>query len=198
MPRDEAGCQNLCSARPIPERSKTMTGKILSALLAVSAVVAGVAMYYLQVYAFYEEVLPNGVDDVQLTTLSGTREIIFYDDFQAIDADSSPIRFRACFTTQTPLAQFAATYEPYVGAAPRNAPGWFDCFDADAIGADIAAGRAQVFTAERNRTFGIDRVVAITQDGRGFIWHEINECGDKAYDGSPLGEDCPERELGGA
>ncbi len=174
-----------------------MTGKILTVVLLVSALFAGVAMYYLQVYAYYETVTPTGTDDVQLTTLDGRRETILYEDFQAIDAESSPIRFRACFTTQTPLSTLTSTYEQYLGAVPRNAPGWFNCFDAETIGDDIRAGRADVFTSERNREFGIDRVVAITQDGRGYIWHEINECGDKAYDGSPLGDDCPDREIGG-
>ena len=83
------------------------------------------------------------------------------------------------------------------GAAPRNAPPWFDCFDAEAIGEDIRNRRAYVFVSQRNLEFGIDRVVAVTDDGRGYIWHEVNDCGDKAYDGSPLGEDCPERDLGG-
>lgn len=174
-----------------------MTGKILTIVIVLSALIAGVSMYYLQVYAFYEEVVPTGTDDVQLTTLDGTHETILYEDFQAIDAESSPIRYRACFTTQTPMSTLTDTYEQYSGASPRNAPGWFDCFDAEAIGEDISDGRAKVFTSERNREFGIDRVVAITEDGRGYIWHEVNECGDKAYDGSPLGEDCPERDNGG-
>ena len=175
-----------------------MTGKILTIVIVVCALAAGIAMYYLQVYAYYEEVTPTGTDDVQLTSMDGNLETILYEDFRAIDADSSPIRFRACFTTQTPLSTLTSTYEEYVGAAPRNAPGWFECFDADAIAEDIELGRAQVFTGQRNLEFGIDRVVAITQDGRGYIWHEINECGDKAYDGSPLGEDCPERDNGGS
>lgn len=174
-----------------------MTGKILGGVILICALIAGIAMYYLQVYAFYEEVTPNGTTDVQLMTKSGELETILYEDFQAIDADSSPIRYRACFTTQTPLSTFLSTYEPYSGASPRNAPGWFECFDSDAIGEDILSGRAQVFVSQRNMEFGIDRVVAITGDGRGYIWHEVNECGDKAYDGSPLGDDCPEREIGG-
>ncbi|MFP7571336.1 DUF6446 family protein [Marivita sp. S2033] len=174
-----------------------MTGKFLAAVILICALVAGVAMYYLQVYAYYENVVPTGTDDVQLTTLDGRRETILYEDFKAIDADSSPIRYRACFTTRTPLSTLRGTYEEYTGAAPRNAPAWFECFDADAIGDDMADGRAHVFVSERNREFGIDRVVAITEDGRGYIWHEINDCGDKAYDGSPLGDDCPQREPGG-
>ena len=40
----------------------------------------------------------------------------------------------------------------------------------------------------------VDRVVAITEDGRGYVWHELNDCGAKAYDGSPTGEACPPRE----
>ncbi len=175
-----------------------MTGKILGIIILVSALITGAAVYYLQVYAFYEEVTPTGVDDVQLTTLEGTRETILYEDFRAIDAESSPIRYRACFTTSTPLSTFMDTYELYTGASPRNAPNWFSCFDAEAVGEEIRNGRAHVFVSERNREFGIDRVVAVTEDGRGYVWHEVNECGDKAYDGSPLGEDCPERENGGS
>ena len=91
-------------------------------------------------------------------------------------------------------ATLTETFEPYEGASPRTAPGWFDCFDAEAIGTAITAGDALVFTGQRNLEYGIDRVVAITADGRGYVWHEVNDCGDKAYDGSPLGEDCPPRD----
>ncbi len=161
----------------------------------LSSLAAGIGIYYLQVYAFYEEIPASGHGDVQLTNIvTGAPEPVLADDFQAIDADSSPIRYRACFTTSMSIPMLTETYEPYEGAAPRNAPGWFECFDAEALGAEIEAGTALVFTGQRNLEFGIDRVVAITNDGRGYVWHEINECGDKAYDGSPLGEDCPSRD----
>lgn len=172
-----------------------MTGKILVSMLVVCSVLAGVSMYYLQVYAFYDEVPATAHGDVQLTNLvTGQPEPVIADDFRAIDAESSPIRYRACFSTTLSLALLTETYEPYEGAVPRTAPGWFDCFDAEAIGAEIEAGTALVFAGQRNLEYGIDRVVAITGDGRGYVWHEINDCGDKAYDGSPLGEDCPIRE----
>ena len=172
-----------------------MTGKVLVLLIVVAAVLAGAGMYYLQVYAYYEEVVPTGSDDVQLTPLNGdTPETILYEDFRAIDADSSPIRYRACFTTPTGLGTLEDIYAPYTGAAPRVAPGWFDCFDAEAIGEDLAEGRAKVFLSQRNLEYGIDRVVAVTQDGRGYVWHEVNDCGDKSYDGSPLAPTCPPRE----
>jgi len=90
-------------------------------------------MYYLQVYAFYEEVTPTG-DDVQLVSLvSGAPEPIVFDAFEAIDGSSSPIRYRACFTTDMSHALLSETYEPYESPEPRIAPGWFECFDAEAI-----------------------------------------------------------------
>lgn len=168
-------------------------GKLMVVAIVLCGVIAGVSMYYLQVYHFYNEVSASGPEDVMVTTLDGNRTALPHSDFRAIDADSSPIRYRACFTTDVTPAQAATTYEPYDGADPRVAPGWFDCFDAEAIGATIKAGRARVFVGHRNIEYGIDRVVAITEDGHGYVWHEINDCGDKAYDGTPLGDHCPDR-----
>ncbi|WP_246107440.1 DUF6446 family protein [Puniceibacterium confluentis] len=165
------------------------------AFIVVTALCAGALLYYTQVYAYYYDVTATGTDDVRLTgKVSNLPETILYEDFRAIDAESSPIRYRACFTTPSTLDQLRDTYAIYPGAEPRVAPTWFDCFDAAAIGDDLAAGRALAFTGQRNIEYGIDRVVAITQDGRGYVWHEINDCGDKTYDGSPLGVDCPVRE----
>ncbi|MBY6116518.1 histidine kinase [Mameliella alba] len=168
-------------------------GKFMAVAIVAVALIFGAVVYYAQVYYFYETLDATGPEDVMLTTLQGDRIALPHSDFRAIDADSSPIRFRACFTTDVTPAEAAQTFEPYEGGQPRNAPGWFDCFDAETLGDTIAAGKAQVFTGQRNLEFGIDRVVALTDDGRGFIWHEINECGDKAYDGTPLGDDCPPR-----
>lgn len=157
----------------------------------IVAGIAGVAMYYLQVYAFYEEVT---VADVQLTTYaSDAPESIVISDFDAIDADSSPIRYRACFRTDLSLALLSETYVSYDNAVPRNAPHWFDCFDAEGLAAELEAGTALPFLGEKNVAFGVDRVVAITEDGRGYVWHELNNCGEKAYDGSIVGEECPKR-----
>ncbi|MEP5151936.1 DUF6446 family protein [Planktotalea sp.] len=169
-------------------------GQFLAGFTVLSALLAGGAMYYLQVYAFYEEVNATG-DDVQLVSLvSGAREPILFDDYEAIDAYSSPIRFRACFTTPMSQSLLTETYVAFEDAEPRNAPGWFDCFDAEALGAEINEGTALTFLGQKNIAYGVDQVVAITEDGRGYIWHELNECGEKAYDGSPVGEACPPRD----
>ncbi|KNG95502.1 DUF6446 family protein [Pseudaestuariivita atlantica] len=173
-----------------------MAGRIVVGGILMIALVAGVVMYWLQVYGFYDEISDTGSDAVQLTSLvSGEAEPILYDAFRAIDSDSSPIRYRACFTTTMSLPMLTETYVGLDRAAPRVAPGWFDCFDAESIGEMLEDGRALAFLGEANIEFGIDRIVAITEDGRGYVWHDINECGDKSYDGSPLGDDCPEREA---
>ncbi|WP_163849809.1 DUF6446 family protein [Pseudooceanicola aestuarii] len=166
-------------------------GKVLAGVIVVSALVAGIALYYFQVYAFYDRVQANGQDDVVLTALaSGQAEPVLYDDFTAIDADSSPIRYRACFTTQMSQAMLTETYETYPQAEPREAPGWFDCFDADDLGVALDNGRALAFLSRRDVQYGIDRVVAITEDGRGYAWHQINRCGEVVFDGHAAPEGC--------
>jgi hypothetical protein len=168
-----------------------MMGKVLGSVILVFALFAGAALYYLQVYAFYEEVEApaGGVMLIPLATAQG--EVIPVEEFTAIDADSSPIRYRACFTTPYSLALLTETFQMVENATPRNAPGWFDCFDAAAIGAELDAGTALTFLSQKNIHFGVDRVVAITDDGRGYAWHELNDCGEKAYDGTIVGEECP-------
>ncbi|SFK82109.1 DUF6446 family protein [Shimia haliotis] len=170
-----------------------MTGKIIGAVIVLTALVGGVALYWLQVYGFYDTVEASGAkDDVQLTLLvTGEPEPILYENFKAIDADSSPIRYRACFTTKMSEALLTETYEMVEHAEPRNAPEWFDCFDAKEIGVALEQGEALAFMGQKEVIYGIDRLVAIMPDGRGFVWHEINECGEIAFDGDPLPAHCP-------
>lgn len=168
-----------------------MNGKIIGIVIMLSALIGGISLYYLQVYGFYEEVAGG---DVQLVSVvSDLPEPIPFANFEAIDAESSPIRYRACFNTDLSLALLTETYVGLDRATPRNAPSWFDCFDAGAIGAELAAGTALPFLSQKNVEFGVDRIVAITEDGRGYAWHELNDCGEKAYDGTIVGEECPRR-----
>lgn len=157
----------------------------------LSGLIAGSALYYLQVYGFYQEVTAGDVELVSV--VSELPEPIPFDGLTAIDADSSPIRYRACFTTDYSLALLSESYVLTEKATPRNAPGWFDCFDAAAIGEALENGTALAFMGQKNIHYGVDRIVAITEDGRGFVWHELNECGEKSYDGTVIGETCPKR-----
>lgn len=168
-----------------------MTGKLIGITLMVIALAAGIAMYWLQVHAFYEEV---SAQDIALTVLvTDAPEPILADNIRAIDADSSPLRFRACFDTPMSTALLTETYVTFDAPEPLNAPGWFECFDAAAIGAMLETGEATAFLGQKNIAYGVDQVVAITDDGRGFVWHQLNNCGELAYDGSPVGEECPPR-----
>ncbi len=77
-----------------------MNGKWLRGVIVIIGAVAGVAMYYLQVYAFYEPVAFTPGDEIRLTPIEGAvPEAIVADNVEGIDATSSPMRFRACFTT---------------------------------------------------------------------------------------------------
>ncbi len=172
-------------------------GKVLGISILLCALIAGVAMYYLQVYHFYEEVTPTGTDDVQLTRIAeAAPEPILYQGFQAIDATSSPIRYRACFTTEISLTTLTETYRIYEDAEPLTAPGWFECFDAEAIGGALEDGSALAFLGQENIQYGIDRVVVVTEEGRGYAWQQINACGEVVFDGNRAPEGCPEPPQG--
>ena len=149
-------------------------------------------MYYLQVYAYYSTVVPNGSTDVVLKPLDGSvAQAIAYSDYKAIDSNSSPIRYRACFTAENTADELKALYVTIKDAEPLVAPGWFDCFDAKEIGAAIESQSATSFLSIENVSYGIDRIVSVLDDGRGYAWNKINRCGKIAFAGKPLPPDCP-------
>jgi hypothetical protein len=129
-----------------------MNGKLFGSILVISSLVLGVGMYYLQNYHWYEEVSMDagtGVEIQMTPVVGGAPETIIADDFQGIDASSSPLRFRGCFNTPMSIAMLSETYEIEDRAVPLTAPGWF---------AD-----------------GVDRVIAVYPDGRAFVWHQLND-----------------------
>jgi len=110
-----------------------MTGKILALSLVLAAAIAGGSLYYLQVYAYYDEVTEEQAGGVTLVAGAIGKPIkIVYSDFQAIDSDSSPLRFRACFNVKNSLGMLTENFRVYDDPVPNMAPGWFDCFDAKA------------------------------------------------------------------
>lgn len=161
-----------------------MTGRILVIAIAVTAIIAGIAMYWLQVYAFYDVL---DADDVEIRVTEGS-EVRPLDtpDLTAIDATSSPIRFRACFTAPSDVSG-----DVYADPTPLVAPSWFECFDAADIGAALEAGDAEAILGEENIEYGIDRVIAVYPDGRAFAWQQINACGREVFDGNPAPPGCP-------
>jgi len=81
-----------------------LNGKVIVAFLVLPAILAGAALYYLQIFSFYEEVVPNGTTDVAIVEKkTELPEVIDYSNFHAITSESSPIRYRACFETSEDL-----------------------------------------------------------------------------------------------
>lgn len=152
-----------------------MSGKIIAGIIVLATLIFGVGLYYSQIYAYYDRVSAEdaGMTMVNLTT--GQPEEIVVSDMEAIDGSSSPIRFRACFVAGMSDATMQETYVEYPDPTPLNAPGWFDCFDAAGIGADLEQGRAMAFLGEKDIHDGVDRVIAVYPDGRAYAWHQLNE-----------------------
>lgn len=152
-----------------------MNGKIVGSFVVISALIFGAVVYYTQVYAFYDTVAAEdaGITIVNLAT--GQPEPVLVEGFEGIDGTSSPIRFRACFTLPLRAGTLTETYEAYANPTPLTGPGWFDCFDAEAIGKALETGEALAFLSQREIHDGVDRVIAVLPDGRAFAWHQLND-----------------------
>jgi hypothetical protein len=151
-----------------------VNGKIVAGGIVLIGLVAGVAMYWLQVYAFYEPARFTPGAEITLVPIdSDVPEAIVAENVSGIDATSSPLRFRACFTTPLTQATLTETYRIYDAPTPLTAPGWFDCFDAEAIGEALERGEALAFLSQAGVAQGVDRVVAVFPDGRAFAWHQL-------------------------
>ena len=151
-----------------------MNGRIVAGGIVLSGLVAGAAMYWLQVYAYYAPVVFVPGQEIVLTPIgSDLPEAIIAEGVTGIDANSSPLRFRACFTTPLTLATLSETYRIYDRPEPLIAPGWFDCFDAERIGVALEKGEALAFLSQAGIAPGVDRVVAVFPDGRAYAWHQL-------------------------
>ena len=149
------------------------SGKIMVSMLVLVAVLTGLAVYYLQVYGFYDPVDEiTGARQIVLTDAAGVAHPVAVSDFKAIDASSSPIRYRACFRLDPAATQGA---QPFAAATPLNGPGWFQCYSARALTADLASGAATAYLGQSEIHPDVDRVIAVYPDGRAFAWHQFNE-----------------------
>ena len=152
-----------------------MNGKLVASAIVLTAAVAGIGGYWLQEYAFYAPVDFTPGQEVLLTPLtSAIPQPIAVSDIQAVDATSSPLRFRACFTTKLDQSTLLKNYKTYDKALPLYAPSWFDCFDAKKIDDALTSGEAVAFLAQANIAPDIDRVIAVFRTGEAYAWHQVN------------------------
>ncbi|MDO5646737.1 DUF6446 family protein [Paracoccus sp. (in: a-proteobacteria)] len=152
-------------------------GRIAISMLALSAVLAAIAVWYLQVYAFYDDVDEiTGTQTLFITQADGELAPLPVRDFRGIDKSSSPLGYRACFTVDhADLAGLPVFADP----TPTIGPSWFRCFNARGVGGDLESGAAQGFLSQADIRPGVDRVIAVYPDGRAFAWHQLNETAEE-------------------
>ena len=143
-----------------------MKGSWIGGGIAVITLAVGGGMYYANEYAYFSE-LP-AVDTVEIAGVSHA-----VSDYRAIGHERIPTKLRACFTLDDPTALAEAPEAPK--AAPFRAPGWFDCWDATVLSADVASGAARTILAADNESDYFARYVAVYPDGRAFMWRQAPE-----------------------
>ena len=161
-----------------------MKGSILMGGTLLVAAAMGAGLWYSSNSAYYYEV--NGLTEVAVGDA-----VLPVSDYRGIDADTSPLKMRACFTANWDVALDTTDAE---GAEPLIAPTWFNCFDAKQIAGDLQSGAATVLLALQNKPYGFDTFIARYPDGRAFMWRQINHCGEAQFSGGDRPEDCPDPE----
>lgn len=159
-----------------------MKGKTLFSGLAIFAVIFGIALYYFQTRAWYD------VTEVEVSDAVLDWPV---ENYTMIDAKTSPIKYRGCFTG-APYQAFIERYQDVGEATPLIAPRWFDCFDAKALTDDIESGAVAARRVRANEIYGTDEYVAVYPDGRGVVWRQLNECGKEYFNDKPVPATCPE------
>lgn len=144
---------------------------VVVSIIVITAIFAG-AQWWFQTRAYYE---PVSLDELPVTLADGETLTLQLVGAQAIDADTSPLRFRACFDIGPDLAaRLIEQAAPAAEATPLIAPDWFECFDAGTLGAALEAGDAQAVLAQTEVRSGADRIMAVFPDGRVYVWHQWN------------------------
>ena len=153
-----------------------MNGKIVAGGIVIAGALVGAGIWYAQVYAYYTRIAATAPEAVirLVSVVSGEPEEIGAEGFEGIDAESSPLRFRACFTVPLSLATLTETYVLAEDPVPLIGPGWFDCYDARRIGAALESGEALAFLSEPDIHPGVDRIVAVFPDGHAYAWQQFN------------------------
>ena len=143
--------------------------------------VAGVGMYWLQVYAFYEELSPEEAGPVTLVG-AGRRGRGASPSRTSAPSTATP-RPSATAPASRPPSRWTPSprrFEPYADARRRSTrPAGSTASTPRRSAPRWSAGEARAFLAVQDVRYGIDRVVAVFPDGRGFAWHQINPCGER-------------------
>ncbi|APX89301.1 histidine kinase [Brevirhabdus pacifica] len=152
-----------------------MTGKTAAASIVIAAFLTGISVWYLQLYYYYDTIDPEQVEIRLTPSDGGAPRPLEISEFEGIDATSSPLRMRGCFRVRESLETLRREYTVMPDPTPLVGPGWFECYDANTVGDDLESGAAVAFLGEKAIADGVDRVIAIYPDGRGYVWHQLND-----------------------
>jgi len=142
-----------------------MSGKVTVILLISVILIFGVVFFYFQTFAYYAK-----ISDKENIIVNNKN--IRVHDYVGIRSDVSKLKLRGCFKVDPSLFKLLDINQK---AAPLSAPFWFDCFDYKDIQSDIDKGFLKAYLAEKDEAPGIDRYIAISQDGMGYEWRQLNE-----------------------
>ena len=144
---------------------KEMTGKITVILLISVTLIFGLFFFYFQNYAYYSVVSSK-------KQIVVNKKQIKVKDYVGIRSDTSKLKLRGCFKLNPSEFKF---FNRSSKASPLSAPFWFDCFDYKEIQNNIDDGTLKAYLAEENEYPGIDRYVAISINGIGYEWRQLNK-----------------------
>lgn len=142
-----------------------MKGKLVAFLLLGFPLIFGAVLYYFQYYAYYDE-----VSDVTSIMVEG-REIALA-DYNGIEASSSNLKMRGCFTVDPADFEDVSVAQD---AVPLTPPNWFECYDVETLTHDLEAGEAIAYLATKDDREGMDLIVLVYPDGRAFQWRQLND-----------------------
>ncbi|MEM9249251.1 MAG: DUF6446 family protein [Pseudomonadota bacterium] len=172
------------------EAAMAVNGKVVGTTIVGIALLAGLKLFYLEHFYWYD-ITYEGTGTLPFTTVEGAQEDVTVVALQHAEGASSPLKYRACFELPPESMARLAEFAPAPNPAPTVAPRPFTCFDAEAIAEALERGSATAVLGTTNTPYGIDRVVAVTDAGDAYAWHQINRCGERVFDGDPPPEGCP-------
>ncbi len=142
-----------------------MTGKIVAFGLFGFPLIFGAVLYYFQYYAYYYDV-------TDITSITVQERVIDVENYEGIAATSSNLKMRGCFTVDPADFEGLETTDT---ATPLTPPMWFDCYDAERITLDLQDGAAVAYLAKAEDRDGMNLMIAVYPDGRGYRWRQLND-----------------------
>ena len=142
-----------------------MSGKITVITILGTSLFFGIIFFYFQSYAYYQEF--SGVVKIEVQNRK-----IDVENYLGIKAKTSALKMRSCFVVKPSAFRNLSLAE---NPQPLKAPFWFDCFNSKDLQQAIDDKRAKAYLAKENEADGIDRLVVIFPNGRGYEWRQLNK-----------------------